>query len=173
MQYGFSPLFSSPLPSPSPSSTPAKEVKCRTTCNLEFCNEGWRTNKYCSANEWADYNVYTHMFSVIIVSFTCRTAFMRVPEREPCQHTSCSACRFVLEPDCPTCPVPVKKRCLRHFELCVERHNARDDIILVRAVIMSPLWTYSWSHSSIIRVERCWGKWCLLALCQLELPFWF
>ena len=58
---------------------------------------------------------------------------MRVPEREPCQHTSCSACRFILEPDCPTCPVPVKKRCLRHFELCVERHNARDDIILVRA----------------------------------------
>ena len=69
---------------------------------------------------------------LIVISNVYRTAFERIPQREPCQHTSCEACRFKVSPECPPCPVPVKKRCLRYFEMCLSEHYARDDIILVR-----------------------------------------
>ena len=54
-----------------------------------------------------------------------------VDERYPCQHTTCRACHLIVTPSCPKCPEPVKKRCLRHYYLCIEEHFKRNDAILV------------------------------------------
>ena len=39
-----------------------------------------------------------------------------------CQHTSCSACRFVDEPDCQKCKLD-DFRCMRQFAKCVKRKS--------------------------------------------------
>lgn len=104
--------------------------KCRTPCSKQFCYDG--LNRYCSSNSYVCNIDYTMPACTLSYYRSFSTPRNPIKERVPCQHTTCLACKFVVKPKCPTCPIPVTKRCLRHFELCLDEHYKRSDIFLVR-----------------------------------------
>ena len=60
----------------------------------------------------------------------CRSAFEIQEERGICQHTTCKACRLLVAPTCNSCPVPVKKKCLRKYHLCIAKHYNKDVMLV-------------------------------------------
>ncbi|KAL4227979.1 hypothetical protein ACF0H5_013417 [Mactra antiquata] len=76
---------------------PEQRKSCRRKCTPEYCAS--RPSAICSAVDVAD---------------------VLQPCQSQCQHTSCSACKFVAQPSCRKC-APDDFRCLRKFGRCVRK----------------------------------------------------
>ncbi|XP_059174639.1 CCN family member 3-like [Physella acuta] len=71
---------------------------CQPKCSPEFCAQHPRA--VCSASDVVDTVIECH---------------------GKCQHTSCRACAFIEEPDCPSCQKDDFK-CLNKFGRCIKKH---------------------------------------------------
>ncbi|XP_052791401.1 uncharacterized protein LOC128225570 [Mya arenaria] len=87
------------VPSQVKDQPPEQRVQCRHKCTPEFCTKHPRA--ICSAIDVAEFLQPCHAH---------------------CQHTSCSACRFVDKPDCRKCTKD-DFRCLHKFGKCMRKET--------------------------------------------------
>ncbi|OQV12143.1 hypothetical protein BV898_13560 [Hypsibius exemplaris] len=82
---------------------PREAIICQPKCTSDFCSKNPRA--ICSAEDNADQ------------SKSCQ---------ETCQHTSCSACRFLqsVPRPCPHCAKDDFK-CIKQFGRCIRKQNCR------------------------------------------------